>query len=51
VLRRCQSAYSRLQDAGYRSRYVRLYRITQAQSWGFVNVDLATIESVVMAAI
>jgi len=51
VLSRCTRAYTRLRDEGYRSRYQRAYRLNVRQATGLVNVDLANVESVIMAAI
>jgi hypothetical protein len=51
ILRNCEAAYGRLQDAGYRSRYVPLYQIARSQSESLLNVDLAHVEAVVSAAL
>jgi hypothetical protein len=51
VLRRRERAYRRFRDAGYRSRYDRLYQVSPSEAAGLVNVDLAHVEATIMAAI
>jgi len=51
TLRRCRVAYGRLRDEGFKARYTRGYRLSSQRAHGLVNVDLANVEAVVMAAV
>lgn len=51
VLRQCQPAYTRLLGASISARYERLYQIHETRARELVEVDLAQVEAVVMAAI
>ena len=50
-LRRCKDQYGRLQINGYNARYTRGFQLSRQAAERLVNIDLANVESVVMAAI
>lgn len=51
LLRRCSVQYGRLQNAGWNARYTRGFQMSRQDAERLVNLDLANVESVVMAAI
>jgi hypothetical protein len=50
-LQRCKDQYGRLQNNGYNARYTRGIHLSRQDAERLVNIDLANVESVVMAAL
>lgn len=51
ILRRCSLQHGRLSNAGWNARYTRGFQVSRQDAERLVNIDLANVESVVMAAL